>query len=155
MFCLVPFRGDRNELSIGIPSTYVCNDDLGQYSRAMQSLAPTFDAALIRKLPQHALERDTVGIFHAEGPRNLARADFARPAADEGDKLVFGWKRRLPRRGLHGESEESSMSKVIAALYLRLMPAVPPRAIRPHVAFALRAGLFSFRAAAPVFAADR
>jgi hypothetical protein len=64
----------------------------------MQLPAPALDAAIVGKLPQHALEDYPIGILHAEGACNLAGADFSRPLSDERDKIVFGRKSRLGAR---------------------------------------------------------
>jgi hypothetical protein len=48
------------------------------------------DFALARQLAQHAFEGGTVGILHAEGASDLARADVSGLLADEGEDVVFG-----------------------------------------------------------------
>jgi hypothetical protein len=61
----------------------------------VQLLAPALDLALIGELAQHAFERGAIIVLQAEGARNLACPDLSGLAADEGDNVVAGWKRRF------------------------------------------------------------
>jgi len=83
----IPFRGPGQELAVGVAAGDVGDHYGGQRPGMMQALTPPFDVAFVGKLAQHALERRPVGIFGAECPRNLARADFAGMLADEGKQL--------------------------------------------------------------------
>ena len=81
---------------------------MGQRAGLMQLLAAALDVALVAKLAQHALELGAVGILHAEGARDLARADFAGLLADEGNDVVFGGKGRLVMRTFHNSDRSQS-----------------------------------------------
>ena len=74
---LVPFGRQRDQLAVGVARGDVGDHDLGQGPGMMQLLAAALDAAFVGELAQHVLERGAVGVLHAEGARDLARADLA------------------------------------------------------------------------------
>src|SRR5436190_19731529 len=86
---LIPVCRNRNELAMGVARRDVGDYHMRQCPGMMQLSAAAFEPAFIGELAQHALERRAVGVLHAEGAGNLARAYFSRPAADECDKIVF------------------------------------------------------------------
>ena len=67
----------------------------------MQLLAPALDLSRIRHIAEHVLEFGAVGILQAESARNLARADFARLFADEGEQLFPGGEARFGHGAFH------------------------------------------------------
>jgi hypothetical protein len=82
----------------------------------MQSLAPTFDAALIRKLPQHALERGTVGIF-------MLKAAQSRVPILPGRPLMKATSSSLDEEGLLGEAFMARAKKALSVKSSRSVPA--------------------------------
>src|SRR5262249_43800170 len=87
---LVPFGWKRDQLPVGVARGDVRHDDLRQRARTMKFSPPPFDTALVGKLAQHPLKRDAVDVFHAEGTRDLTRADLAGLPSDECENVVFG-----------------------------------------------------------------
>src|SRR5829696_6018693 len=67
----------------------------------MQLLAPALDLPRIRHIAEHVLEFGPVGILQAESACNLARADFARLFADEGEQLFPGGEARFGHGAFH------------------------------------------------------
>src|SRR5262249_35583405 len=90
MRLLVPFGRHCDQFAVAVELADVGKDDVREHTGMVQLFAPLFDAAFVGKLAQHALELDAVGIFHAEGARDLARADFAGLLADKREDLVLG-----------------------------------------------------------------
>src|SRR5262249_56211731 len=65
-------------------------EGLRRRARTMKLSPPAFDTAVVGKLAQHPLKRDAVDVFHAEGTRDLTRADLAGLPSDECENVVFG-----------------------------------------------------------------
>ena len=104
---LVPFGRKRDQLAVGIARRDVGDHNMGEGAGMVQLLAAAFDAALVSQLAQHGLERGAVGVLHAEGAGDLARADFSRLPADEGNEIVFGGKGGCAVRTFHDSDRRS------------------------------------------------
>ena len=152
---LVPFGRQRDQLAVAIAGGDVGQHDLRQGPGLMQLLAAALDLAVVGELAQHVLERDAVGILHAERARDLARADFAGLLADEGKKVVFGGKGRFGlwtfhENAIREKNSPAHLHRHDHARFARWRSLVDHSAV--HLAFtlahhlatlALRAGFFS------------
>jgi len=84
---LVPFGRTRQQLAVGIATGDVGENDRRQGAGMMQPFAASVYLAVVGKLAEHAVQRGPIGIFGAEGARDLSHADLAAAFADEGDKF--------------------------------------------------------------------
>jgi hypothetical protein len=84
---LVPFLRDCNQVSVLIAACDIRHHHRRKRARMVEFLAPPLHHALISKVAEHALERGAVIILQAKRAGDLARADLARLAIDEGEKV--------------------------------------------------------------------
>src|SRR5262249_30713068 len=100
---LVPFGRHRDEFAVGLAARNVGEHDGRQVAGMMQLGAAALEPALVRQLPQHALERDAVTALDPEGACDLALARLAGVLADEGEEIFLGregrWFALLLRQG--------------------------------------------------------
>ena len=89
---LVPFGRTRQQFAVGVAAGDVGEHRRGQRAGLVQPLVAALDVAFVFEFTQQAFQIGAVGILGAERARDLAGADLAGAAADEGEQFLLGGK---------------------------------------------------------------